>query len=268
MSAIDQLFAELRREHQKALIPFITAGDPDLATTAELLPALASAGASLIELGIPYSDPIADGPVIQASYQRALNQGLKLPQILETVTRVRPHVPVPLVTMISYAIIHRRGIDAYLDAAVAAGINGLIVPDLLVEEAQALAKACRSRDVSLIQLVTPTTPRERQLKIAATTTGFLYYVSVTGITGERRALPAELTTNVGWLREQTELPICIGFGISQPEHVAQLAPVADGVIVGSALVRRIAELPPAGTPDRLRSIVDYLATLQTALASP
>jgi tryptophan synthase alpha chain len=265
MSAIDQLFVQLRKERRKALIPFITAGDPDLQTTAELLPVLAQAGGSLLEIGIPYSDPIADGPVIQASYQRALERGVRLSQIFEAVARGRGQVSPPLVTMVSYAIVHRRGIESYLQAAADAGISGLIVPDLLVDEAAGLADACQARDISLIQLVTPTTPRDRQLRIAETTTGFLYYVSVTGITGERRDLPPELTANVAWLRQQTDLPICIGFGISQPEHVTQLAPVADGVIVGSALVRRIAELPPSGTADRYRSLIDYLATLQAAL---
>ncbi len=198
------------------------------------------AGASLCEVGVPYSDPIADGPVIQASYQRALDAGFRLQQVFDMGRAIKGEVQMPLVTMVSYAIIHRVGLDKYVDQAKAAGYAGAIVPDLLVEEADAMSKVCSKADFSLIQLVTPTTPRERQVRIAESSSGFLYYVSVTGITGERTELPTDLVDNVAWLREQTELPICIGFGISGPETAAQLAPVADGLIVGSAIVRRVA----------------------------
>ena len=221
-------------------MPFITAGDPDLAFTAEVLRELSARGAHLCELGIPYSDPIADGPVIQASYTRALNHQIKLTQILEMLGTVAPKIATPVVTMVSYAIVLRHGLAQYVADAQRAGAVGAIVPDLPVEEAAPLANICRQADFSLIQLVTPTTPRDRALRIAESSTGFLYYVSVTGITGERSELPQSLIDNVGWMRQQTSLPICIGFGISQPEHVKKLAPVADGLIVGSAIVRRIA----------------------------
>ncbi len=240
MSAVDQLFADLRSQGQKALMPFFTAGDPDIETTAEILRAVGSAGASLCEVGVPYSDPIADGPVIQASYQRALDAGFRLQQVFDMGGKIKGEIQMPLVTMVSYAIVHRVGLDKYVDLATAAGFAGAIVPDLLVEEADAMSKVCRDADFSLIQLVTPTTPRERQVRIAESSSGFLYYVSVTGITGERTKLPTDLVDNVAWLRDQTELPICIGFGISDPETAAQLAPVADGLIVGSAVVRRVA----------------------------
>jgi tryptophan synthase alpha chain len=239
MSAVDDLFRRLRAEKRKALIPFITAGDPDLAFTAALLKELAARGASLCELGVPYSDPIADGPVIQASYTRALNSGVKLQGILETAAAVTPTLPCPVVTMLSYAIIHRHGPQKYVDEAKRAGIAGAIVPDLLVEESAGFAEICRKADFSLIQLVTPTTPRDRAKRIAERTSGFLYYVSVTGITGERSALPPDLLENVAWMRTQTELPICIGFGISSPDQVKLLAPAADGIIVGSAIVRKM-----------------------------
>jgi tryptophan synthase alpha chain len=146
----------------------------------------------------------------------------------------------PLVTMVSYAIIYRHGLRQYVHDAQAAGVAGAIVPDLLVDESDELAAICKAADFKLIQLVTPTTPRARALRIAQTSTGFLYYVSVAGITGERTELPASLVENVRWLKQHTDLPICIGFGISQPEHVKLLAPVADGLIVGSAIVRRVA----------------------------
>ncbi len=243
---IDSLFKRLRFEKRKALMPFLTAGDPDLETTARLLSrVLGESGGHMVELGIPYSDPIADGPVITASYTRALRKGVTLQAIFDMITRWRvDHPGPPVVTMVSYAIVHRHGVARYLDKAAAAGVDGLIVPDLPVEEAEGREGLCAitsAAGLRLIQLVTPTTPRDRAVRIARSSSGFLYYVSVAGITGERAALPEELVDNVAWLRSQTELPICIGFGISTPEHVRQLAPVADGLIVGSAIVRRVAE---------------------------
>lgn len=264
MSAIDQLFSRLRAEGKKALMPFITAGDPDLDFTAAAIAEMVRRGAHLCEVGIPYSDPIADGPVIQASYTRALNHKIKLAQILEMLGDTCPKISAPLVTMISYAIIYRHGLERYVAEAQAAGIAGAIVPDLLIEESGDLAAICQRADFSLIQLVTPTTPRDRALRIANQSTGFLYYVSVTGITGERAQLPQSLVDNVGWLREQTRTPICIGFGISQPEHVRLLAPVADGLIVGSAIVRRVAEADRRPRQQVLTELGDYVASLLAA----
>jgi tryptophan synthase alpha chain len=241
MSAIDDRFAELRAAGKKAFIPFVTAGDPSLEVTARALAALDACGSAIGEVGIPYSDPIADGPVIQASYTRALNAHTRLQDIFGMIRDVAPKLQMPLVSMVSYSIIQRLGADKYLDSAQSAGFAGAIVPDLLVEEADDLRSRCRSRDFSLIHLVTPTTSQERMLRIAESSSGFLYFVSVTGITGERSELPAGLIDQVAWLRERTQLPICIGFGISQVEHVKLLAPAADGLIVGSAIVRRFAE---------------------------
>lgn len=265
MSAIDDLFARLKSEQRKALMPFLTAGDPSLEATETILDGLAAAGADLCEIGIPYSDPIADGPVIQASYQRALDRGFRLQDAFDLGTRKSAGVKMPLVTMVSYAIIFRIGLQAYVDRAKAAGYAGAIVPDLLVEEAAEFSKVCRDNDFSLIQLVTPTTPRERQVQIANSSSGFLYYVSVTGITGERNALPTDLIESVSWLREQTDLPICIGFGISGPEIAAKLAPAADGLIVGSAIVRRIAENSDAG--DAREIVAEFVAELRSAIDS-
>jgi tryptophan synthase alpha chain len=265
VSAVDQLFHRLRTEGQKALMPFVTAGDPDLDFTAEVLGELSRRGAHVCEVGVPYSDPIADGPVIQASYTRALARHVKLAQIFETLTGVTQKVTAPMVTMVSYAIVHRHGLARYVEEAQRAGVAGAIVPDLLIEESSDLANICRAADFSLIQLVTPTTPRERALRIAESSTGFLYYVSVTGITGERTALPQQLLDNVGWLREQTDTPICIGFGISQPEHVRLLSPVADGLIVGSAIVRRIAAAESRPRAEVLRDVGEYVGSLLAAL---
>jgi tryptophan synthase alpha chain len=246
-------------------MPFVTAGDPDLGFTAELIRRLVARGSSLCELGIPYTDPIADGPVIQASYTRALQGKIRLVDILGMLAGLTPGLSAPIVTMLSYAIVYRRGLAEYAAAAKSAGVAGLIVPDLPVEESAPLAEVCRREDLSLIQLITPTTPRDRAVRIAQRTTGFIYYVSVTGITGERTELPAELIENVAWLREQTPLPICIGFGISRPEHVRMLKPVADGLIVGSAIVRRVAEAATRPREQVLAEIGRYVAELLAAL---
>ena len=265
-SRLDQLFSDLRGHKRKALMPFVTAGDPDLAFTADVIRELAARGCSLCEVGIPYSDPIADGPVIQASYTRALAHKIKVQAILDMLRGVSGQIKMPLVTMVSYAIVHRYGLKKYVADAQAAGVCGAIVPDLLVEEADELAAICKAADFSLIQLVTPTTPRERAMRIARSSTGFLYYVSVTGITGERTELPPSLVENVSCLRTQTDLPICIGFGISRPEHVKLLAPVADGLIVGSAIVRRVAEAATRPREAVLLEVGDYAASLLAALS--
>jgi tryptophan synthase alpha chain len=271
MNRIDSLFARLRAEGRRALMPFVTAGDPDLPTTAALITELVARGAHLVEVGIPYSDPIADGPVIAASYHRALESGVKLSHIFQTIRTLRAETSsgsltaAPLVAMVSYAIIYRLGVDRFLEEAATSGFDGLIVPDLPVEESESLCRMAGERGLRLIQLVTPTTPRERAIRIMRSTTGFVYYVSVAGITGERRTLPSELAENVAWLRGQTDLPICIGFGISSPEHVRTLAPVADGLIVGSALVRRLADAEKLTRAEVVKDIGQFVAQLSATL---
>jgi tryptophan synthase alpha chain len=265
MPPIDELFQSLRVSGRKALMPFITAGDPDLDFTAETLKTLVDAGCPICELGIPYSDPIADGPVIQASYTRALEKKIKLADIFSMLKKTTPMLKAPVVTMVSYAIVFRHGIEKFAADAKASGVAGLIVPDLPVEEAGALSEICRREKLSLIQLITPTTPPERAKKIADQATGFIYYVSVAGITGERQSLPQDIVENVARLRGQTSLPICIGFGISRPEHVKLLAPVADGLIVGSAIVRRMAEVGEKSREQVLGEIGGYVKELMAAL---
>ncbi|MDE0935199.1 MAG: tryptophan synthase subunit alpha [Mariniblastus sp.] len=267
MSAIDKLFMRLKSEGKKAFMPFVTAGDPSLEFTAAMLKRLDAEGCHLAELGIPYSDPIADGPVIQASYTRSLNGGTKLSGIFSMACEVTAEISMPIVTMVSYAIIYRMGIDEYLRQAIAAGISGAIVPDMPVDESDELAAKCKLLDFSLIQLITPTTPRERAVQIAEQTTGFIYYVSVTGITGERTELPPDLADNLKWLRSVTDLPICVGFGISKLEHVEALKSVADGLIVGSAIVRRIAAATneQAENEDVLNDVGEFSQGMLTAI---
>ncbi len=240
MNALDAWFRRLRSQKRKAFIPFVTAGDPDLDTTAAAVRELAACGAGPIEIGFPYSDPIADGPVIQASYTRALNRGLRTEQIFAT-AQTLTNLDVPLVGMVSYSLVHRRGPESFLEQAAAAGFSGAIVPDLPMEEAENLAGIAAARDFKLIHLVTPTTPPERAARIARLSTGFLYCVSVTGITGERDRLPDEILHQLRRLRQETDLPLCVGFGVSRPEHVRMLRDEVDGVIVGSAIVRRLGE---------------------------
>ncbi len=242
MNAIDERFASLRAAGKKAFIPFVTAGDPDIATTAAAIRELDSAGSHLIEIGFPFSDPIADGPVIQASYTRALERGLKLQDIFECVQGLRSKpdpVKAPLIGMVSYTMVFRRGVDAFVKQAADVGISGLIVPDLPVEESDDFCRRCTDADIRTIMLVAPTTPRARTERIVKQSSGFIYCLSFSGITGERDELPDELIERLQMLRRMTDRPICVGFGVSRPEHVRMLRKEADGVIVGSAIVRRL-----------------------------
>ena len=263
MNPIDDLFRRLRVDARTAFMPFLTAGDPDLAFTADALPAVASAGADLIELGVPFSDPIADGPVIQASYTRALTRGIKLADLFDGVRKVTSAADwkTPVVAMASYSLVWKKGPDAFLDAAMTAGLSGAVVPDLPAEEADDFAKRCRDRDFKLILLVTPTTSPARAERIVRACSGFVYVVSVVGITGERAAMSDVVGTVVERLRGLTDLPLCVGFGVSTTDHVRALNGLADGVIVGSALVRK---LEAAGTTEgRARSLDEIGAFVRT-----
>lgn len=237
MNPIDALFQQKR----KAFIPFLTAGDPDLPFTERVLPRVAQAGADLIEVGFPFSDPIADGPVIQASYTRALEPGIKLADIFATLGRVTSTTgwKTPVVGMVSYSLVYRHGPALFIEHAKQAGLSGAIVPDLTAEEADNFAQLARDQDFKLILLVTPTTPPKRAEQIVKLCTGFLYCVSVVGITGERDKLPDTLREQLRKLRAMTDLPLCVGFGVSKPDQVKELREIADGVIVGSALVRKL-----------------------------
>lgn len=237
--SIAETFTSLRARKRIALMPFISAGYPDLATTEATLPALEAAGASLVEVGFPFSDPIADGPTIQESYTVALSKNLKIADVFEAIARARPTVSLPLVSMVSYSIVYRYGLDRFVARARQAGFDGLILPDLPPPEAQTICDHVRAGGLDTVLLVAPTTSPQRRAEIARLSSGFVYYLSVSGITGERDRLPADLADGVRQLKGLTDRPICVGFGISKPEHVAQLRGVADGAIVGSALVKRM-----------------------------
>ena len=264
IARLEAVFAANRAAGRKALAPFVTAGDPDAATTVAVLEAIAKAGASLCELGVPYSDPIADGPVIQASYTRALGKGLTLADVFDAAKQASARVSMPILAMASYSLIFRRGIDRFVADAVAAGLAGFVVPDLPIEESDDLDTACRRAGLALVRLVTPTTPPDRAEAIAKKSTGFLYCVSVAGVTGARTELPPGLVDRVKWLKTKTDVPILVGFGISSPEQVKAVAEVADGVIVGSALVRRITEAADQPREAMLADVSHYVADLAAA----
>jgi tryptophan synthase alpha chain len=272
MNPIDSVFRRLRAEKRKALISFITAGDPNLEATSAVLAELAR-HADLIEIGFPYSDPIADGPVIQASYTRALGHGTRVDEVLDWAGRLATTQPfadggVPRVAMISYSLAHRRGPETFVRDAESAGFSGLIVPDLPMEEGLELGRICMEHDIKLIPLVTPTTPRERARQIIGRATGFVYCVSVKGITGERDTLPKELLAQLHALREETSLPLCAGFGISNPDHVRMLREAVDGVIVGSAFVRYLESAGSRPLAEVIGDIGRLAGSLQRALNPP
>ncbi|MAE62612.1 MAG: tryptophan synthase subunit alpha [Planctomycetaceae bacterium] len=241
MNRIESIFAALRADGRQALMPFVTAGHPTLDATAAILPALEEAGASVCELGIPFSDPVADGPVIQASMTSALSHDLHVDEVFEMVRGVRDRLSIGLVAMVSYSIVYRIGVERFVKGAAGAGFDGFIFPDLPLEEADAVSGPVKDAGMICSLLIAPPTPVERAERIAAACSGFIYMVSRTGITGESAELPADLVGRVAHLRGRTDLPIAVGFGISGPKQVRTVTAVADAAIVGSAVVRRINE---------------------------
>ena len=241
MKTISQVFKTLKKQNRRALIPYITAGDPDLDITAKLILTISQNGGDILELGVPFSDPLADGPTIQAASQRALKSGTTLKGILEMVREIRKKIDIPLVLMSYYNPLRQYGLEALARDASKAGINGFIVPDLTPEEATDWLKVCKEHSLDTIFLIAPTTSLNRARKIAQMSRGFIYYVSVTGVTGTRESLPQDIIENLKQLRKITNKPIAVGFGISSPNHVRMLVPYTDGIVVGSAIVKLIGE---------------------------
>lgn len=239
-------FEALREKNEAAFMPFLTAGDPDCDTTAELIIEADRRGADVIELGIPFSDPIADGPTIQASFTRALGSGASVKKTLQMLRQVRESCSIPIVTMVSFSIVNKIGVREYLQSIADAGADGVIVPDLPVEEGDELIGIAGEMGLCVVFLVAPTTTRLRAEKAAVKSTGFIYYISVAGTTGARASLPEDVAERLKWLKSMTDKPVALGFGVSTPEQAALVARVADGVIVGSAIVKKIAEC--AGMP--------------------
>ncbi len=243
MNRIDKKFKELRRKKQKAFIAFVTAGDPDLKTTEELILAFEKKGVDIIEIGVPFSDPLADGPTIQAASQRALEHHVSLEKIFHLAERIRRRSEVPLALMTYFNPVYHFGEERFLTRVRNSGIDGLIVPDLPPEEARELMRAARKNKISLVFFLSPTTTLLRLKKIVQASTGFIYYVSVTGVTGQRRSLPSSVLRDVRKAKRFTSKPICVGFGVSTPQQVESVARAADGVIVGSAIIKEIEKTP-------------------------
>jgi tryptophan synthase alpha chain len=266
MTAISRCFENLRRNQECALIPFITAGDPDLETTAKALQVLDNSGADIIELGVPYSDPLADGPVIQAAATRALARGTTLEQVLEMLKEISPSLRSPIILFTYYNPILYRGVDKFLGQIKDAGVAGLVVPDLPLEESAGLIKPAAEMEIDLTLLVAPTSSPERIEAIARASQGFIYLVSVTGVTGIRTQMQTRVGDLLQQIRHVTDKPIGVGFGISDPEQARQVkAWGADAAIVGSAIVKRLAE----GTPEQgLDAIAKFCQSLKIAIKNP
>ncbi len=266
MNRIDRIFAALRSSDGRAVMPFVTAGDPDLETTAQVLLAIQRGGAAVCEVGIPFSDPIADGPVIQASMTRALAAGVRPEQILEMVASVRPKLEMGLVAMVSFSIVHRFGPATFFARAAEVGFDGLILPDLSLEESERVLAQVREAGLICAMLVAPTTPDDRAAAIAAASSGFVYVLARAGITGERDGVPADLPGRLARLREASDLPMAVGFGISGGRQVADVCRVADAAIVGSALVRRVHEHGAGGPAAAAAEVERFVAELVGAIS--
>ena len=266
-SAISSCFAGLKQHGRCALMPFLTAGDPDLATTSEALLALQANGADLVELGIPYSDPLADGPVIQAAASRALKAGTTPGAVLEMLSALQGQLTMPVVLFTYSNPLLNVGMEAFCAKAANAGAAGLVVPDLPLEEAEKLSPIAAAAGLDLVLLVAPTTPAERMARIAAASRGFTYLVSVTGVTGERAQMESRVSGLVGQLKELGPTPVAVGFGISGPTQAIEVRNWgADGAIVGSALVKRMAQAKADGG-DPVVTAGAFCAELRSALDS-
>nr|CAH56477.1 tryptophan synthase, alpha subunit (TSA1) [Isatis tinctoria]CAH56478.1 tryptophan synthase, alpha subunit (TSA1) [Isatis tinctoria] len=257
-------FKELKKQGKVAFIPYITAGDPDLSTTAEALKVLAASGSDIIELGVPYSDPLADGPVIQAAATRALENGTNLDNILDMLDKVLPQVSCPVSLFTYYNPILKRGLGKFMSSIRDVGVQGLVEPDVPLEETEMLRKEALNNNIELVLLTTPTTPTERMKRIVDASEGFIYLVSSIGVTGARASVSGKVQSLLKDIKEATDKPVAVGFGISQPEHVKQIAGWgADGVIVGSAMVRLLgdAKSPTEG----LKELERLTKSLKSAL---
>ncbi len=263
---IAETFANLKSADRMAFMPFITAGDPDLGATTALIQELAGRGVDLIEVGFPYSDPIADGPVIQASYTRALEASLHVNDIFQAIAELDTDALPPLVAMVSYAVIFRVGPEQFAARASEAGFRGLIVPDLPGDEAAEMFAVAQNAGLDLIQLVAPTTPPSRVQAILSSCSGFVYCIAVAGTTGVREQVAEGLAEQLARLRESTDLPLAVGFGISRPEHLEPLRGLAEGAIVGSGIVRYLQDVADGkmSVDEAVKAIGDFAGEIAQA----
>ncbi|KAK2970196.1 hypothetical protein RJ640_019664 [Escallonia rubra] len=262
---LSETFARLKQQGKVAFIPYITAGDPDLLTTAEALKVLDSCGSDIIELGVPYSDPLADGPVIQAAATRSLARGTNFDAIISMLKEVVPQISCPIALFTYYNPILKRGVDKFMIAVKDVGVHGLVVPDVPLEETEILRKEAVKNNIELVLLTTPTTPKDRMKAITEASQGFVYLVSSIGVTGARASVSGKVETLLQEIKEATNKPVAVGFGISNPEHVKQVAGWgADGVIVGSAMVKLLGD---AKSPrEVLKDLEVFTKSMKSALA--
>lgn len=263
MNRIDQTFVQLKEKNKKAFIAFITAGDPDLKTTEELVLGFERAGVDIVELGVPFSDPLADGKTIQAASQRALANGVTSEKVFDLVQRLRQKTQIPIALMMYYNPVFHYGDARFVAKAKACGVDGLIIPDLPPEEAGVLKQAATEHDIATVFFIAPTTTAQRMKLIARHSTGFIYFVSLTGVTGARTVLPASIAKQIKMAKAVTDKPVCIGFGISNPDQVRHMAHAADGVIVGSAIINEI--YSNREKPDLVQHVCRFVQHLTTAL---
>ncbi|MEK7398633.1 MAG: tryptophan synthase subunit alpha [Candidatus Poribacteria bacterium] len=261
---IDDVFSKLKADGKKAFIPFITAGDPTLEITRSLILKLESVGADIIELGVPFSDPIADGPSIQRASLRALENNTSLRDVIRLVSEVRKETQIPIVVMGYYNPIYKYGVKKFAKVAVEAGIDGAVIADLPPEEASDLIEQSRQNGLSTIFLIAPTSTPERVKLIAEASTGYIYCVSTTGVTGARNEISDMLIPTVSLIRQSTDKPIAVGFGVSTPEQAYEVAKLADGVIVGSAIVN-IIEKHKDNIDEILNAVGDFASSLVEAI---
>lgn len=267
MGRIEQRFAALRERGETALIPFLTAGDPDLGVTEDLVRAMAEAGADAVEIGVPFSDPTAEGPTIQRSSERALRAGVSLRNVLQLVKSLRADLEIPLILMGYANNFLSMGDAPFVEAAAAVGVDGTIIVDLPPEEGESFFAAQEAAGIDPILLAAPTTTPQRLGMLAERTRGFLYYVSLTGVTGARDQVAGDVEEGVKRAQAAGPRPVCVGFGVSTPEHAAQIGSYADGVVVGSAIVDRIESA--AGPDEAVEAVAHFVGELKAALrASP
>ncbi|XP_024018727.1 tryptophan synthase alpha chain [Morus notabilis] len=261
---LSETFTRLKEQGKVAFIPYITAGDPDLSTTAQALKVLDSCGSDIIELGVPYSDPLADGPVIQAAATRSLARGTNFDGIISMLKEVVPQLSCPIALFSYYNPILKRGTEKFMSTIKDVGVHGLVVPDVPLEETEILRKEAAKKSIELVLLTTPTTPTERMKAIVEAAEGFVYLVSSVGVTGTRESVSGRVEDLLREIKEATTKPVAVGFGISKPEHAKQVARWgADGVIIGSAIVKLLGE---AKSPEEgLKELENFVKSLKSAL---
>jgi len=263
MNRIDSLFARLKTDNHSAMVAYITGGDPTLAASAKIAVALEQAGVDVLELGIPFSDPLADGATIQAAAGRALAAGATVAGILDLIREIRKTSEIPIVLFAYLNPVYSYGFTKFQEDALAAGADGLLLLDLPPTEAAQNSELASSSNVRTIRLIAPTTPPERLREITDAAEGFIYYVSREGVTGEQSSLSADIADRVAAIRALTQVPVAVGFGISTPDQAATVAALADGVVVGSAIVRKIGEI--GDTPDLSEKIADFVRPIAQAV---